>query len=81
MKVKVLASTALLAISNFAAANGGLNIDNVTEHMNAVDWVNIQAERQEIAVQGPLDRFQDYTANTVDVVDVNQFKQNYDGQT
>ena len=81
MKAKAIVATALLATSGLAAANGGLGIDNVDQHMNAINWANTQANQQEITVQGPLDRFQDYTANDVAVVDVNQFKQNYDGQS
>ncbi len=81
MKAKLVATAALLAASNFAAANGGLGIDNVDQHMGAIDWVATQAAQPEINVQGPLDRFQDYVAEEVTVVDVNQFKHNYDGQS
>ena len=81
MKAKVLATAALLAASNFAAANGGLNIDTVAEHMNAINWVTTQTDRQEIVAQGPLDQFQSYSAEQRAVVDVNQLKQNYDGQS
>ena len=81
MKAKIVATAALLAASNFAAANGGLGIDNVDQHMGAVDWVATQATQQEINVQGPRDRFQNYIAEEEIVVDVNQFKQNYDGQS
>ena len=81
MKAKVLATTALLAAANFASANGGLAIDTVKQHMNADNWADTQATRQEIIVQAPLDRFQNYTADEIAVVDVNQLKQDYDGQS
>lgn len=81
MKARILTTAALLAATNFAAANGGLGIDNVDQHMDANDWVATQATQQEINVQGPLDRFQNYATEEVTVVDVNQLKQNYDGQS
>ena len=81
MKAKAIVTTVLLAASNFAAANGGLGIDNVEQHMDAINWADTQANQQEIIVQGALDRFQDYAAGEVTVVDVNQLKQAYDGQS
>ena len=81
MKAKAIVTTVLLAASNFAAANGGLGIDNVEQHMNAINWADTQANQQEIIVQGALDRFQDYTAGEVTVINVNQLKQAYDGQS
>ena len=81
MKAKILTTAALLAASNFAAANGGLGIDNVDQHMGAIDWVATQVVQQEINAQGPLEQFQNYVAEDVTVVDVNQLKQNYDGQS
>ncbi len=81
MKAQLTATAVLIAVSNFAAANGGLAIDSVEQHMNANDWVATQADQPNIAVQGPLDRFQDYVDREITVVDVNRLKQNYDGQT
>lgn len=81
MKAKAIVTTVLLAATNLAAANGGLGIDNVEQHMNAINWADIQTNQQEIVVQGALDRFQDYAAGEVTVVDVNQLKQTYDGQS
>ena len=81
MKAKILTTAALLAASNFAAANGGLGIDNVDQHMGAIDWVATQVVQQEINAQGPLEQFQNYVAEDVTVVDVNQLKLNYDGQS
>ena len=81
MKAKAIFATALLATSGIAAANGGLGINNVEQHMNAINWANTQANEQEIVVQGALDRFQNYENSEVTVVDVNQFKQSYDGQS
>ncbi len=81
MKAKTIVATALFAATNIAAANGGLSINNIGQHMNANDWEATQAIELEINVQGPLDRFQDYVVDAVTVVDVDQFKQNYDGQS
>ena len=81
MKAKFLATAVLLSTSNFVAANGGLGINDAEQHMNAVGWANTQADQQELVVQGPLDQFQAYISDQVTVVDANQFKQNYDGQS
>ena len=81
MKAKTILTAALLGASNFAAANGGLGIDSVEQHMNASNWTNTQASQQEIIVQAPLDQFQNYVADEMTVVDTNKFKQNYDGQS
>ena len=81
MNAKIILPTALLAASNIAAANGGLAIDTVAKHMNAGNWTNTQANQQEIIVQAPLDQFRNYIADEITVVDVNKFKQNYDGQS
>ena len=81
MKARIATTAALLAVTNFAAANGGLGIDNVDQHMDAINWAATQAKQQEFTVQGPLDRFQSYVTDEVSVVDVNQLKQNYDGQS
>lgn len=81
MNTKTIATAALLAASNIAAANGGLNIDSVEQHMNAGNWKNTQASQQEIVVQAPLGQFQNYVSDEITVVDTNQLKQSYDGQS
>lgn len=81
MKTKVLTTAVLLATTNFAWANGGLTIDNVEEHMDANNWVSTQTERQEIVVQGPIDKF-DVTLPNRDreIADTNKLKQSNDGR-
>ena len=80
MKAKALVTIALFAASGYAAA-GGLGIDNVDQHMNADNWVDTQANRATVNVQGPIDQFENYVAERALIVDVNRLKQNYDGQS
>ena len=81
MKAKALITAVLLAATNFAWANGGLSIDNVEQHMNADNWADTQTERQEIVVQGPIDKFDvEIPKQDSYFVDTNKLKQNYDGQ-
>ena len=57
MKTKATITAILLSAANMAWASGGVNIDNVEQHMNANNWVKTQAERSEITVQAPVDKF------------------------
>lgn len=82
MKTKALLTAVLLAVSNFAWAQGGLSIDNVEQHMNANNWIDVQTERPEIVVQGPIDQFDvSVSDRNSDFVDTNRLKQAYDGQS
>lgn len=80
MKAKALVTLALFTASSYAAASG-LGIDNVEQHMNATNWVNTQADPANVNAQGPIDQFENYVSDNVVIVDVDRFKQNYDGQS
>lgn len=82
MKAKALLTAVLLAATNFAWAQGGLTIDNVEQHMDADNWVATDTARSEIVAQGPIDQFEVVAPSRDDyLVDTNQFKQSYDGQS
>ena len=57
MKTKATLTAILLSAANMAWASGGVNIDNVEQHMNANSWIKTQAEQTEITVQAPVDKF------------------------
>ena len=82
MKAKALLTAVLLAAANSVWANGGLTIDNVEQHMDAQNWIATDAANQEIIAQGSVDKF-DVASNDGDrtVVDTNQLRQSYDGQS
>lgn len=82
MKAKALLTAVLLAATNFAWANGGLSIDTVEQHMDANNWVATDTARSDIVVQGPIDQFDVAIPGRDDyLVDTNQFRQSYDGQS
>ena len=45
MKAKALLIAVFLAATNFAWAQGGLDINNAEQHMNASTWAQTQTER------------------------------------
>ncbi len=82
MKVKALLTAVLLTAANFAWANGGMSLDNVEQHMNADDWVATSTGPQKIIAQGPTDQFDVVTPDRGrTLVDTNNLKQSYDGQS
>ena len=82
MKVKALLTAVLLAATNFAWANGGMSVDNVEQHMNADDWVATSTAPQKIIAQGATDQFDVVTPDRDrTLVDTNNLKQSYDGQS
>ena len=81
MKVKALLTAVLLAATNFAWAQGGLTIDNVEQHMDANNWVATDTARSEIVAQGPIDQFRVAPIRDDYLVDTDQFRQSYDGQS
>ena len=81
MKAKGLVTVVLLAVTNFAWAQGGLSIDNVEQHMNANNWIDTQTNRSEFAVQGSLDKFQvELPESKRTIAYTNKLKQSYDGR-
>ena len=82
MKSKVFLTSILLAVSNLAFAQGGLSIDNVEQVMNADRWVETSTDRQDFIVQGPTDQFNVDLGNREPIiVDTNELKHAYDGQS
>ena len=82
MKAKALLTAVLLAATNFAWAQGGLDINNAEQHMDANNWVATDTARSEIVAQGPIDQFEVLVPGRDDyLVDTNKFKQSYDGQS
>ncbi len=80
--MKTFITAILLASTNLALAQGGLTIDNVAQHANTSNWVNTEAARSEIVVQGPVDQFQVVTqGNEQNIVDTNELMQSYSGQS
>ncbi len=78
MKAKVLITAVLFAATNLASANGGLSIDSV----EANDYMSAENSQPEIVAQGPIDQFEVVTPDrNRTLVDTNQFKQSYDGQS
>ncbi len=78
MKAKVLITDLLFAATNFASANGGLSIDSV----EANDYMSAENSQPEIVAQGPIDQFEVVTPDrNRTLVDTNQLKLSYDGQS
>ena len=81
MKAQGLVTLVLLTATNFAMANGGLDINNVEQHMNAQNWIDTQTSQVEISTQGPIDQFDAYErSGDRNLVDTNKLKHNFDGR-
>jgi len=81
MNSKALLTAILVASTNIALANGGLNIDNVGTHMNATQWSDTNGDRPEIVAQGPIEQFEVTLSNRDKfVVNTNKLKQSYNGK-
>ena len=81
MKAQGLVTLVLLTATNFAMANGGLDINNVEQHMNGQNWIDTQASQVEISTQGPIDQFDAYEqSDDRTLVDTNRLKHNFDGR-
>ncbi|MGI9227924.1 MAG: hypothetical protein ACR2PU_03940 [Gammaproteobacteria bacterium] len=78
MKAKALLTAVLLAATNFAWANGGVSLDNAI----ANGYVSTDNDRPEVVVQGPIDQFDvEVRSNDQFIVDTDELKQSYDGQS
>lgn len=78
---KALLTAVLLTATNFAWASG-LSLDNVEQHMGTNDYVSFDNSRPEIVVQGAIDQFDAIIPGRDQyIVDTDQLKQSYDGQS
>ena len=78
MKAKALLIAVFLAATNFAWAQGGLDINNAEQHMNASTWAQTQTEREYTFTEKPIDKFEVNAPRAL--VDTDKLKNSNNGQ-
>ena len=75
MKAKALLIAVFLAATNFAWQQGGLDINNAEQHMNASTWAQTQTEREYTFTEKPIDKLRSMPKSLGGYRQVQEFEQ------